>query len=94
MSYKFKKVQAEVAYRVANISFTEDGGISASVTIGTLTKQKDSDESVFSQIAQQGYYLGKDEVDQLNIEKVSGNIRDVVEAAIEAKLREKGSLII
>jgi hypothetical protein len=94
MSYQFKKVQAEVAYRVASISFTEDGSISASVTVGTLTKQKNSDEVTFSQIAQQGYYLPKEEVDQLNLDGVSGNIRVVVEAAIEAKLREKGSLTI
>lgn len=94
MSYQFKQVNAQVAYRLANIVLTEDGGISATVTIGTLTKPEGQEENTFTQIAQQGYYLSKEDVDTVNLDSVSGNIRAIIETAVEIKLREKGSLTI
>lgn len=94
MSYQFKQVNAQVVYRLSSITLNEDGSLSTAVSVGTLSTPEGASEPTFTQIAQQGYYITKEDVEAILLDGVSGNLRQVAEIAVEAKLREKGALTI
>lgn len=88
-----KLVNAQVAYRIDSINFGSDGAAYINIQVGTLTGPADNKQ--FTPIANQSHHLTQDEMAAITVEVVDAEpLRDVVERAIEAKLREKGVLII
>lgn len=93
MSFNIKTVTAKFGFRLAAITLSEDGSISTSIQIGTVTEPEG--EITFNPVATQGYYIPKEEADKLLLDAVEGlPLRDGVSAIIESHLREKGQLTI
>lgn len=98
-----KPVTSPLSYRFSALNLSSDGGISASIQIGSVAQMQDpinpeKSHSSFNVIMENSHYLQSSEALTILGASIAkdekGSLREILEARVEQVLRNKGSLLI